>query len=391
LPVDAAEGAPKQSDEARTVTMQTLVPFVDLKAQFRAIREEVLPRVTAVMEEASFVLGPDVARFEENFATYVGSRYCVGVESGTAALQLVLQAMEIGPGDDVIIPANTYIACAIAISAAGAHPVPVDIDASYHIDPQLLEAALTPQTKAIMPVHLYGQAVPMDEILAFARRHGLLVIEDACQAHGARWNGRRAGSLGHVGCFSFYPGKNLGAYGDGGAIVTDDAELFDRLKLLRDFGQRKKYEHLIKAGNCRLDSIQAAILDVKLTHLDDWNEARRRHAGVYDAKLAQIGIVPPRRSHDEGHVYHLYVIEVENRQQVMQALKERGIATGIHYPIPIHRQPAYADLNLGPGSFERTERSAERILSLPMYPELTAEQIDLVVDALASCRRLVVA
>ena len=391
MPDVIAEGAPTRADEARTVTMQTQVPFVDLKAQFRAIREEVLPRVTAVMEEASFVLGPDVARFEENFATYVGTRYCVGVESGTAALQLVLQAMEIGPGDDVIIPANTYIACAIAISAAGARPVLVDIDANYHLDPALLEAALTPATKAIMPVHLYGQAVPMDDVLAFARSHGLRVIEDACQAHGARWNGHRVGSLGDAGCFSFYPGKNLGAYGDGGAIVTGDPELFDRLKLLRDFGQRKKYEHLVKAGNCRLDSIQAAVLDVKLTHLEDWNEARRRHAVAYDAKLSAIGIAPPRRLADEGHVYHLYVIEVENREQVMHALKERGVATGIHYPIPIHRQPAYADLNLGPGSFERTERSAERILSLPMFPELTAEQVDLVVDALASCRRLVVA
>lgn len=371
--------------------MPTLVPFVDLKAQFHAIREEVLPRATAVMEEASFILGPDVAQFEENFATYVGSRYCIGVESGTAALQLVLQAMEIGEGDEVIIPANTYIACAIAISAAGARPVLVDMDANYHLDAALLDAALTPRTKAIMPVHLYGQAVPMDAILSFARRNGLRVIEDACQAHGARWNGRRAGSFGDAGCFSFYPGKNLGAYGDGGAIVTDDPDLFDRFKLLRDFGQRKKYEHLIKAGNCRLDSIQAAVLDVKLRHLDDWNAARRRHADAYDAKLTEIGITLPRRLQDEGHVYHLYVIEVENRDQVQEALKDRGVATGIHYPIPIHRQPAYADLNLGPGSFERTERSAGRILSLPMYPELTAEQIDLVVDALASCRRMVVA
>lgn len=369
----------------------TLVPFVDLKAQFRALREEVVPRVAQVMEEGSFILGPDVARFEEHFAAYLGARHCVGVESGTGALQLALQAMGIGEGDEVVIPANTYIASAIAISAIGARPVLVDVDRSYSIDPALLPRALTPRTKAIMPVHLYGQAVPMDAIAEFAQRHGLDVIEDACQAHGARWNGRCVGTFGRVGCFSFYPGKNLGAYGDGGAIVTDDAELADRLRLLRDFGQRKKYEHLVKAGSCRLDSIQAAVLAVKLRHLDAWNEARRRHAAAYDARLSKLGIKPPLRLSEEGHVYHLYVVEVEQRERVMATLHERGIATGIHYPVPIHLQPAYADLGLGRGAFPRTERSADRILSLPMFPELTHEQIDLVVDALASSQPLVVA
>jgi dTDP-4-amino-4,6-dideoxygalactose transaminase len=357
----------------------TLVPFVDLKAQFRALREEVVPRVAQVMEEGSFILGPDVARFEEHFAAYLGARHCVGVESGTGALQLALQAMGIGEGDEVIIPANTYIASAIAISAIGARPVLVDVDHAYSIDPALLARALTPRTKAIMPVHLYGQAVPMDAIAEFAQRHG------------ARWNGRCAGTFGRVGCFSFYPGKNLGAYGDGGAIVTDDAELADRLRLLRDFGQRKKYEHLVKAGSCRLDSIQAAVLDVKLRHLDAWNEARRRHAAAYDARLSKLGIKPPLRLSEEGHVYHLYVVEVEQRERVMATLRERGIATGIHYPVPIHLQPAYADLGLGRGAFPRTERSADRILSLPMFPELTHEQIDLVVDGLASSQPLVVA
>jgi dTDP-4-amino-4,6-dideoxygalactose transaminase len=387
----AVEGALASADEARIVTMNTLVPFVDLKAQFRDLREEVVPRVMAVMENASFILGPDVARFEENFARYVGTRYCVGVESGTAALQFALEAMGIGAGDEVIVPANTYIASAIAISAAGATPVLVDIDRTYSIDASLLASALTPRTKAIMPVHLYGQATPMDGIVEFARAHGLVVIEDACQAHGARWKGRRVGSFGEVGCFSFYPGKNLGAYGDGGAVVTDDAAVADRLRLLRDFGQRKKYEHLVKAGNGRLDSIQAAVLDVKLRHLDAWNDARRRHAMAYDARLAEIGLVPPERLHDEGHVYHLYVIEVEQRERVAAMLHERGVATGIHYPIPIHLQPAYADLGLRLGAFPRTERSAERVLSLPMFPELTAEQIELVVDALASAKPLVLA
>jgi dTDP-4-amino-4,6-dideoxygalactose transaminase len=373
------------------VTVATVIPFVDLKAQFRAIRAEVVPRMMDVMEEATFILGPDVAAFEESFAKYVGARYCIGVESGTAALQFALEALGIGEGDEVILPANTYIASALAVSAAGARPVLVDADANYLIDAGLCEAALTPRTKAIMPVHLYGQAVPMDAIGEFARRHGLYVIEDASQAHGARWNGRRVGSFGDVGCFSFYPGKNLGAYGDGGAIVTNDGELAERLRLLRDFGQRKKYEHLIKGGNCRLDSIQAAVLDVKLGHLDEWNEARRRHAAAYDSRLSKIGIKPPPRLSHEGHVYHLYVIEVEHRDRVAAALRERGVATGIHYPIPIHLQPAYAELQLGPGTFPRTERSAGRILSLPMFPELTEEQIELVANALASSQQLVVA
>ncbi|HEX3671799.1 MAG TPA: DegT/DnrJ/EryC1/StrS family aminotransferase [Candidatus Cybelea sp.] len=371
--------------------MTTLVPFVDLKAQFRSLRAELLPRITQVMEDASFILGPDVAAFEENFARYVGVEHCVGVESGTAAVQFALEVLGIGPGDDVIVPANTYIASALAVSAAGARPVLVDVDANYLIDPDLLERALTPSTKAIMPVHLYGQVVPMEPILEFARRHGVFVVEDACQAHGALWNGRRAGSFGDVAAFSFYPGKNLGAYGDAGAIVTSDAALAERLRLLRDFGQRKKYEHLIKGGNCRLDSIQAAILDVKLRRLDEWNEARRRHAASYDARLSNIGIKPPARVAGEAHVYHLYVIEVEHRDRVADALRQRGIATGIHYPIPIHLQPAYAELNLGRGSFPQTERFAERILSLPMFPELTDEQIDLVAAALASAQPLAVA
>jgi dTDP-4-amino-4,6-dideoxygalactose transaminase len=371
--------------------MTTLVPFVDLKTQFRALRAEIVPRITQVMEEATFILGPDVTRFEENFASYVGARYCVGVESGTAALQFALAVLGIGAGDEVILPANTYIASALAVSAVGARPVLVDVDRAHFIDTSLLDDALTPRTKAIMPVHLYGQAMPMDPIVEFARMHELALIEDACQAHGARWSGRRAGSFGDVGCFSFYPGKNLGAYGDGGAIVTDDAALADRLRLLRDFGQRRKYEHLIKGGNCRLDSIQAAVLDVKLRHLDSWNDARRRHAAAYDARLAKIGIEPPVRLHDEGHVYHLYVIEVDHRERVIATLRERGIQTGIHYPVPIHLQPAYADLGLSRGAFPRTERSAERVLSLPMFPELTEEQIDLVADALASSQPLVVA
>ncbi|MBV8196621.1 MAG: DegT/DnrJ/EryC1/StrS family aminotransferase [Candidatus Eremiobacteraeota bacterium] len=365
------------------------VPFVDLKLQFRDLRDAIVPRVVRVMEDASFILGPDVAAFEEHFANYTGSAHCIGVESGTAALQLALEALGIGSGHEVILPANTYIASAIAVSATGATPVLVDCDDAYLIDASKLDSAVTARTKAIMPVHLYGQVVPMEPILSFARRHDLRVIEDACQAHGARCDGRRAGSFGDAGVFSFYPGKNLGAYGDGGAVVTDVASLAERLRLLRDFGQRKKYEHAIKAGNCRLDSIQAAVLDVKLQRLDRWNEARQRNARRYDDKLAQIGIEPPRRLTDEGHVYHLYVIEVEARPHVQRFLAECGIATGIHYPVPIHLQEAYTDLGLRAGSFPVTERSAPRILSLPMFPELREEQIDYVVSAIERSRRLV--
>ncbi len=365
------------------------VPFVDLKAQFRDLRDEVVPRMLRVMEEARFILGPDVAAFEERFADYTGTQYCIGVESGTAALQLGLEALGIGTGDEVILPANTYIASAIAVSATGATPVLVDCDDAYLIDANALDAVVTPRTKAIMPVHLYGQLVPMQAVVSFARRHGLRVIEDACQAHGARSNGRAAGSFGDVGCFSFYPGKNLGAYGDGGAIVTNDPDVAERLRLLRDFGQRKKYEHAIRAGNCRLDSLQAAVLDVKLHHLDRWNEARRRNARRYDAKLAEIGIETPRRLTDDGHVYHLYVIEIERRAHVAQFLAQCGIATGIHYPVPVHLQQAYADLGLPAGTFPTTERRARRILSLPMFPELSVDQIDHVVGALGRSRRLV--
>jgi len=358
------------------------VPFVDFRAQYGAIRSEVLPAIEEVCERASFVLGPQVRAFEENFAQYIGSRYCVGVESGTAALKLALTALGVGVGDEVIIPANTYIATAIAVSSTGAKPVLVDAGEAYLIDPAAVAAAVTTRTKAIVPVHLYGQAVPMQPILDVARRYGLYVVEDACQAHGAFWESHRTGSIGTIGCFSFYPGKNLGAYGDGGAVVTDDEAIFESLKLLRDFGQRKKYEHLVKGDNCRLDSIQAAVLDVKLRRLDDWNARRRDRAARYDALLAAAGFVPPKKLSEEGHVFHLYVVEVDERDRVAAELAGRGIQTGIHYPVPIHLQPAYADLRQGKGTFAIAEAAAARILSLPIYPELTDEQIACVVGAL---------
>ena len=359
-----------------------VVPFVDLRAQYKSIKEEVLPEIHAVLDSAQYVLGPQVAEFEKSFAAYTETEFCIGVESGTAALRLAVEALGIGAGDEVIVPANTYIATAIAVSQAGATPVLVDMGDDYLIDAALIEAAITPRTKAIIPVHLYGQAVPMRAILEIAAAHKLRVIEDAAQAHGARWNGKRVGGFGDVGCFSFYPGKNLGAYGDGGAVVTNDPEIADRVRLLRDFGQRRKYEHLVKGDNCRLDTIQAAVLNAKLPHLDVWNAGRAAAAARYDAALAAIGITQPMRPAAESHVFHLYVVEVPERSEVQRMLLERGVQTGIHYPVPIHLQPAYAELGKGPGSFPKTEAAAPRLLSLPMFAEITEEQIGRVVDAL---------
>ncbi|HEU5479031.1 MAG TPA: DegT/DnrJ/EryC1/StrS family aminotransferase [Candidatus Tumulicola sp.] len=363
------------------------VPFVDLKAQYASIKPQVRESIDEVLDAASFIMGPQVRRFEEAFARYVGARHCVGVESGTGALKVALEALDIGPGDEVILPANTYVASAMAVSATGALPVLVDCDDAYLIDTAAVEAAITPRTKAVMPVHLYGQAVPMQPLLDLARRHGLRVIEDACQAHGAYWRGRRVGSVGDVGCFSFYPGKNLGAYGDAGAVVTGDDAIAERVRLLRDFGQQRKYEHLIRGDNCRLDSIQAAVLAVKLEHLDDWNARRLAHARRYDALLAQAGFPVPRRLADDGHVYHLYVTQVPERAAVAEELARRGVQTGIHYPIPIHLQPAYRDLGYERGRFPNAEAAAERILSLPMFAELTGEQIEYVVAALVEATR----
>jgi dTDP-4-amino-4,6-dideoxygalactose transaminase len=356
-----------------------VVPFVDLNSQHRALRSEITAAINSVLDTGAFILGPDVSAFEDEFARFCDAAHCVGVESGTAALKLALQALGIGPGDEVILPVNTYIATALAVSHSGATPVLVDNDESYLIDVSQLESAISPRTKAIVPVHLYGQAVRMQPIVALARKRGLKVIEDAAQAHGALCEGRRAGSIGDVGCFSFYPGKNLGALGDAGALVTNDARLADSSRLLRDFGQRKKYEHLVKGDNCRLDTLQAAVLRVKLRHLSAWNDARRNAASHYDRMLKQIGVQPPARIGGLSDVYHLYVIELAERNRAQARLLEGGIQTGIHYPLPIHLQPAYADLGIGVGAFPRAEASAPRLLSLPMFPELTVKQIERVV------------
>jgi len=360
------------------------VPFVDLRAQYASIKDEVRGAMDQVLENTNFILGQPVADFEKAFATFCECRYAVGVASGVDAIKLALRALGIGPGDEVITAANTFIATALAVSTVGAKPVLVDIDpATYNLDPALLEAAITPRTKAILPVHLYGQPADMEAIVAIARRHGLRVIEDACQAHGARYRGHRTGGLADIAAFSFYPGKNLGAYGDGGAIVTNDQALADRVTLLRNYGSRVKYYHDELGENSRLDTLQAAVLNVKLRYLDGWNRQRRAAAARYTAALAGLrDVTVPATLTGTEPVYHLYVIRHPRRDALSASLKQHGITTIIHYPVPIHLQKAYASLGLVPGAFPHTERAASEILSLPMFAELTPQQTDHVVRAI---------
>jgi dTDP-4-amino-4,6-dideoxygalactose transaminase len=359
------------------------VPFVDLQAQYREIKEEIDAAIARVVESASFVLGPEVEAFEAAFAEYVGARFCVGVSNGTAAVQLAVTACGIGAGDEVLVPANTFFATAEAVSTAGAVPVFVDADAvSYTIDTTKIEAAITERTRAIIPVHLYGQAADLDPIKEIAARHNLVVIEDAAQAHGSLYRGRKVGALSHAGCFSFYPGKNLGAYGEGGAVVTDDAEVARRVRLLRDHGSERKYHHEIVGYNFRLEAIQGAVLRVKLAHLDRWNDLRRAHAARYHELLGKTPLIRPREMEYARHVYHLYVVQTQGREALQKILSEAGVQTGIHYPVPVHLQPAYSSLQYKTGDFPETERQAARVLSLPMYPELTDEQIMRVAEAI---------
>jgi dTDP-4-amino-4,6-dideoxygalactose transaminase len=359
-----------------------MIPFVDLQAQYRSIKEEIDGAIARVIGNASFIMGREVAAFEEAFAQYLGARFCMGVQSGTSAIQLALTACGIGAGAEVIVPANTFFATAEAVSTAGATPVFVDADpTSYTIDVSRIEEAITPRTRAIMPVHLYGQPADIDPIMEIASRHNLLVIEDAAQAHGALYKGRRVGTFGHAACFSFYPGKNLGAYGEGGAVVTDDEEVSRAVRLLRDHGSERKYHHEIIGYNFRLEGLQGAVLAAKLPHLDQWNELRREHAALYDSLLKDAGLVLPQEMAYARHVYHLYVIQSEDRDALQADLTAAGVQTGIHYPVPVHLQPAYAFLGYGRGSFPETERQAGRILSLPMFPELTCEQIARVAES----------
>jgi dTDP-4-amino-4,6-dideoxygalactose transaminase len=359
------------------------VRFVDLAAQYSAIAEEVNEAISRVLRHTDFILGRDVSLFEEEFAAFCEAKYAVAVDSGLSALELALRAYGIGPGDKVITAANTFIATALAISNTGAVPVLIDIDPqTYTMDTKALEQAMTPRTKAIVPVHLYGQSADMGPILKIADHHGLRVVEDACQAHGARYKGRGIGSLGDAAAFSFYPGKNLGAYGDGGMIVMNDEQVAKHLQVLRNYGQREKYHHLIQGYNHRLDTIQAAVLRVKLRYLEAWNLARRQHAGLYQQLLAESGAVIPVVPDYAESVWHLYVIRTADREELSAYLSQRGIATGIHYPIPIHLQPAYRDLGYVKGDFPITEHYAEQILSLPMYAELSQDSIEYVAEAI---------
>ena len=356
------------------------VPLVDLKAQHQVIAREVQDEIEAVLSSMQLVLGPNLARLEEEFARYCGVAHAVGVGSGTEALYLALRALGIGPGDEVVTVPFTFIATVEAIALCGARPIFVDVDPrTCTMDPGLLPAAITPRTRAIVPVHLYGLPADMECVMAVARRYGLAVVEDACQAHGAESLGRRAGSLGHMAAFSFYCSKNLGAYGDGGMVVTDDPALAQRVRLLRNHGQQERYRHEVLGTTSRLDELQAAVLRVKLRYLDEWNEARRARAQDYRRRLAGIpGLVLPCEPDHARHVYHLFVVRHPGRDALQRHLAARGIATGVHYPLPAHLQPACAHLGYREGDFPVSERLAREVLSLPMFPHLTTEQVEYV-------------
>jgi dTDP-4-amino-4,6-dideoxygalactose transaminase len=359
-----------------------VIPFVDLKAQYATIKQEVNAAIAGVLESCQFTLGPEVARLEEEFAAYCQSPIGVGVNTGTSALHLALLAADIGPGDEVITVPFTFVATVSAICYTGARPVFVDIDPfTFTMDPAAVAAAITPRTRAIIPVHLYGQMADMDPLLEIARKHRLVVIEDACQAHGAEYKGRRAGSMGDIGCFSFYPGKNLGAYGEGGMVTTGNADYARKIRMLRDWGAEKKYEHVLKGYNFRLEGLQAAVLRVKLGHLEAWTEARRAAARRYDELLR--GVLPtPAAGPDRRHVYHIYAIRTKVRAALQNVLSQAGVQTGIHYPTPVHLLPAHADLGYRVGQFPNSERAANEVLSLPMFAELTVDQSRIVCDVI---------
>lgn len=360
------------------------VPFLDLKAQYAQIKDQVIPALEDVMEHTAFAGGSFVSQFEQNFAQYCDCKHAIGVGNGTEALWVALLAMDIKAGDEVITAANTFIATAEAISFTGATPVFVDVEEhSYNLDPAQIEAAITDKTKAIIPVHLYGQIANIDPILAIAKKHGLRVLEDASQAHGAKAQNRLAGSIADAGCFSFYPGKNLGAYGEAGAVTTNDDELAATMRRFRDHGQAQKYYHDVVGWNARMDGFQGAVLDVKLKYLAAWTAARQAHAAQYNSLLAaNPKIQTPKVSDGHEHVYHIYAIRVQERDAVMQALADRGIASGIHYPIPLHLQKAYAHLGYQAGQFPIAERCAAEQISLPMYAELSEAQIAYVAEQL---------
>ena len=366
-----------------------MVPFLDLKAQYRSIKSDVDAAIDRAVESCHFILGEEVEAFEREFATYCGVKHAIAVNSGTSALHLALLAAGVRPGDEVITASFTFVATAAAVRYIGAVPVLVDVDpASRNLDVTQIEAAITPRTTAILPVHLYGQCADMDPILEIARRHDLIVVEDAAQAHGALYKGQRSGSMGHLGCFSFYPGKNLGAYGEGGAVVTDDPEYAQAIRVLRDHGQRGKYNHVVLGYNYRLEGIQGAVLRVKLRHLDEWNAARGRHAAAYRRSLKDTGVTLLQEMSYGTSVHHIFPIFTPERDALQAQLNTAGIGNGLHYPVPVHLQPAFADLGYRKGALPHSERSAAETLSLPMYPELTAEGIDEAAGAVAQFARV---
>jgi dTDP-4-amino-4,6-dideoxygalactose transaminase len=362
-----------------------VTPLVDLQAQYRSIKPEIDRAILDVLESGWFVLGPAVSAFERAFAPYCGATEAVGVNSGTSALHLALLASGVGAGDEVITVPFTFVATVAAIEYAGARPVLVDIERDYWtIDPALVERAITPRTKAIVPVHLYGQPADMDPILDIARRRRLVVIEDAAQSHGAEYKGRRCGSMGQLGCFSFYPGKNLGAYGEGGAVVTSDPALAARVRVLRSWGEETRYEHRYRGFNYRMDAMQGAILGVKLRHLDAWTDARRRHAAEYARLLEGAQVELPLERPGCRHVYHVFALRLDDRDGWRTRLHDAGVQTGVHYPIPVHVQPAFRDLGYKAGDFPVSEDLAGRVLSVPMFPELTSGQIAQIAALLGS-------
>ena len=364
--------------------MSNKIPLVGLFDQYQTIKPEIDAAIQNIITNSSFVGGAEVRSFENDFAAYCDAKACVGVGNGTDALYLALRALGIGPGDEVITVAHTFIATSEAISMTGATPIFIDVlEDTMLMDPALIEPAITPQTKAIVPVHLYGQSCDMDAIMEIARKHDLKVVEDAAQAHGGRWRGQRVGSIGDAATFSFYPGKNLGAFGDAGAVVSQDEDFIEHVRMLANHGRLEKYTHKMEGVNSRLDSLQAAILRVKLQYLDEWNARRRQVADAYLEQLTQSGIAMPVVNANAETVWHLFVIRVTEREQLQSFLKERGIATGIHYPVPLHLQPAYEHRR---SSFDlpATERAAQEVMSLPMYAELKQNQIEAVCDAVTA-------
>ena len=360
-----------------------MIPFIDLRPQNDVLRSELEAALGRVLDSGAYTLGPEVAAFEEEFAAWCGVPHAVAMNSGTTALHLALLAAGVGPGDDVITTPFTFIATACAIRYVGANPVFADIDfATRNLDPEAARKALTPRTRALLPVHLYGQTADMDPLRVLAERHGLVVIEDAAQAHGASYRGASAGGLGALGCFSFYPTKNLGALGEGGLVTTRDAKLADALRLLRDWGTREKYQHELVAYNARMDAFQGAVLRVKLRRLTAWNEERRAIAARYQELLPGLGLEPPLEAPGCRHVWHVYTVRVPERERVAASLRQQGIGTAVVYPRPLHLQPAFADLGLGAGSFPVAERAARELLGLPMYPGLPKDGPERVVAAL---------